>query len=300
MLNQLNARLNEIHDIANKDILVVVGMAKSGTTWVQRMLNTHPEIYCPGEGKFRRLIHGFLKAVTAYNKELDYTNRVVYREGAYYRTWDDAATTTAIQFMIALSWANSEHKDLTRVRYIGDKDTEYHTSESIRVWRDHLFRDARFVHVIRDGRDSAISLMHHKRRTMGMHIDPNSLEFDKFLRDHATEWADNIRRMRTTFRDLPHLYHEVRYEDLLQQPRERLEAILTFLGVDTSPNVVQHILTENTFRKLSGGREAGQEDRDSFYRKGTSGEWEDVLGPRAGQIFTDTSGDLLEELGYKT
>ena len=125
-------------------------------------------------------------------------------------------------------------------------------------------------------------------------------DFDKFLREYAHGWANDIRRVREAFRDLPHLYHEVRYEDLLKETERRLNAILTFLGVEQAPDLVQRIVIENTFRRLSGDREAGTEDRGSFYRKGVAGEWEKILPPRARQIFTDSSGDMLEELGYKT
>jgi len=300
MLDKLNARLDQVGQIANMELLLVVGTAKSGTTWVQRMLDTHPEIYCPGEGKFTPLIRGFTKTVSEYNKELTNTNRVVYPNGAYYRTWDETDITTAFQFMAALCWAKSNHKDFSRVRYIGDKDTRYHNSEMIAAWRDHLFKGAKIVHVIRDGRDSVISLVHHMKRTNSTPIEIGSDEFEKILVDYAKVWAENIRRTRKAFRDRPQLYHEVRYEDLLDEPERRLNAILAFLDVERAPDLVQRIVTENTFLKLSGGRKPGAEDRDSFYRKGVAGEWEKTLSPRARQIFSDSSGDILKVLGYKT
>ena len=300
MLDKLNAHLDQVRQIADKDILLVVGTAKSGTTWVQRMLDTHPEIYCPGEGKFTPLIRGFTKAVSDYNKELANTNKVVYPDGGYYRTWDESAIATAFQFMAALAWANSDHKDFRRVRYIGDKDTRYHNSEMIAAWRDHLFKGARVVHVIRDGRDSAISLVHHMKRTNSTPVEIGSEEFERILGDYAKVWADNIRRTREAFRELPHLYHEVLYEDLLDEPERRLKAMLAFLGVRREQDLVRDIVNENNFRKLSGGRKAGAEDRGSFYRKGVAGEWEKTLSPRARRIFSDASGDMLKELGYKT
>ncbi len=30
----------------------IVGASRSGTTWLQRTLNTHPEVLCKGEGAF--------------------------------------------------------------------------------------------------------------------------------------------------------------------------------------------------------------------------------------------------------
>ena len=279
---------------------MVIGTAKSGTTWVQKMLNGHPEIYCPGESKFTYLVRAFGKAVAEYNRELDFTNRIVYSDGAFYRTWDDIAVATGFQFLAALSWANAEHENIRSVRYIGDKDTAYHTSNLINVWRDLLFNEAKVIHVIRDGRDSAISVLRHRQRVGGYSADVGSVDFDAFLRGYAKEWAANIRRTRAAFREFPHLYFEVHYEDLLQEPAKGLGAIFDFLEVEYSPTLVRNIATENAFFKLSGGRAAGQEDRGSFYRRGTSGEWNEVFDARSKQIFIETSGDLLAELGYDT
>jgi len=297
VLDRLNAHLDAIREIAAKDILVVAGSAKSGTTWVQRMLNTHPEVYCPGEGKFAQLMGGFIKTVTDYNKTLNYTNSVVYREGAFYNPWDDDAIATAFQFMVALAWEGSNHKDLSRVRYIGDKDTVYATS--IEAWRDLLLPGARFIHVVRDGRDTAISNIYHKNRADGTQMDFGGEPFRAFLGDYAREWADNFRRVRAAFAAQPERYHEVRYEDLLAEPARHVTDILNFLGVDASPSQVARVVDENTFRKLSGGREAGQEDRASFYRKGVAGEWRTHFDEKALAVFDRASGGLLRELGYE-
>jgi hypothetical protein len=297
VLDRLNAHLDAIRQIAAKEVLVVAGSAKSGTTWVQRMLNTHPEIYCPGEGKFGQMMAGLVKAVTEYNKSLAYTNSVVYREGHFYNTWDDDAIATAFQFMVALAWEGSNHKDLAGVRYIGDKDTLY--AGSIEAWRDLLLPGARFIHVIRDGRDSAVSNVYHKQRADGRETDFGGPAFRTFLEGYARDWADSVRRVRAAFADRSGLYHEVRYEDLLAEPEARVTGILTFLGVDASPEQVARVVGENTFQKLSGGRASGQEDRASFYRKGVSGEWRTHFDEEALAVFDRASGGLLRELGYE-
>jgi len=294
MLDQLVGKLDLIREVAAKETLVVTGAAKSGTTWLQRMLNSHPEIYCPGEGKFREFALGFVNAANEYNKRLAYTNQVVYSEGgAFYRPWDDGNVAAGIQFLMALSWATSEHKDLARVRYIGDKDTQY--ADNIEIWRDQVLKDARFIHVIRDGRDSAVSIAFHKKRTGAFKLDA---DFHKFLDSYARGWANRVRVMREAFATCPERYHEVRYEDLLADPGSHLSGVLGFLAVDSSPELIGRIVEENSFKRLSGGRASGQEDQTSFYRKGVAGDWQAHFDERARQVFADASGGMLAELGY--
>ncbi|MBI1195529.1 MAG: hypothetical protein GC138_06770 [Gammaproteobacteria bacterium] len=296
MLDQLSEKLDLLREIAAKETLVVAGAAKSGTTWLQRMLNTHPEIYCPGEGKFREFALGFVNAANDYNKHVVYTNQVVYKEGgSFYRPWGDDNIAAGIQFLIALSWATSTHgKDLSRVRYIGDKDTQY--ADNIEVWRDQVFKDARFIHLIRDGRDSAVSIAFHKKRAGNF----DEADFHKFVESYARGWANRVRIMREAFASCPERYHEVRYEDLLSEPASYLGNILGFLGVEATPELIARIVEENSFRKLSGGRESGEENQDSFYRKGVAGDWQTHFDEQARRIFSDASGGMLADLGYDT
>ena len=39
-------------ELRSKQIFFIGGTAKSGTTWVQLLLDAHPEVSCNGEGHF--------------------------------------------------------------------------------------------------------------------------------------------------------------------------------------------------------------------------------------------------------
>ena len=51
-------------------------------------------------------------------------------------------------------------------------------------------------------------------------------------------------------------------------------------------------------RTLSGGREPGEEDRESFFRKGEAGDWENWFTIDQMHEFDERAGELLEALGY--
>jgi hypothetical protein len=93
-------------------------------------------------------------------------------------------------------------------------------------------------------------------------------------------------------------YAEVKYEDLLKNPKEELGRLLEFLGADASEEVVSECVSAASFERLSGGRKRGQE-ASSFYRKGIAGDWKRVFTERNKEDFKAGGGDLLVELGYE-
>ncbi|MDQ3943299.1 MAG: sulfotransferase domain-containing protein, partial [Actinomycetota bacterium] len=91
----------------------------------------------------------------------------------------------------------------------------------------------------------------------------------------------------------------VRYEDLLEHPNEEVERLLGFRGVDTDERLVEHCVSSASFEKLSRGRERGQEDPSSFYRKGVAGDWKYLFDERDRQVYKEEAGELLIRLGYE-
>jgi hypothetical protein len=123
---------------------------------------------------------------------------------------------------------------------------------------------------------------------------------EKTLRKAAQNWA---LRVGQAIEDGPALfgdgYTEVRYEDLLERPNEEVERLLGFLGVDTDERLVEHCVGSASFEKLSRGRERGQEDPSSFYRKGVAGDWKNHFSEEDRRVFKEEAGELLIRLGYE-
>ena len=66
-----------------------------------------------------------------------------------------------------------------------------------------------------------------------------------------------------------------------------------------SPLEIGKIVENNSFRKLSSGRNPGQVDETSHYRKGVSGDWRNYFTNEHKKYFKDQYGDLLIILGYE-
>ena len=58
-------------DFSGVKVFFVCGAPKSGTTWLQRILDAHPQVCCSGEGHFiTRFSSPVSKVVNTYNADL--------------------------------------------------------------------------------------------------------------------------------------------------------------------------------------------------------------------------------------
>ncbi|HZZ31575.1 MAG TPA: sulfotransferase [Phenylobacterium sp.] len=65
--------------------------AKSGTTWLQQVLDAHPEVKCSGEGHFvSRFSIPAAKLINDYTKALSTEAQLVYDGRPYYQSVDQA------------------------------------------------------------------------------------------------------------------------------------------------------------------------------------------------------------------
>lgn len=108
----------------------------------------------------------------------------------------------------------------------GDKTPDYMLSMPFLV---RLFPEARFVHVIRDGRDVALALR-----------DVDWMRQNEVV-DCALYWALRVETARRAGRWLgPHRYCEVRYEDLVRDPAATLRRVCEFLCLRYVDDMLDH------------------------------------------------------------
>src|SRR5579863_3190506 len=94
--------------------------------------------------------------------------------------------------------------------------------------------DALFVHIIRDGRDIALSLM----KMGGFRPFPGSRKPPSLL-ETALYWEWMVRRGRQAGRQIPQNYIEIHYEELVTQPRATLARLGEFLAHDLDYDRIQ-------------------------------------------------------------
>lgn len=108
----------------------------------------------------------------------------------------------------------------------GDKTPDYMLSMPFLV---RLLPEARFVHVVRDGRDVALALR-----------DVDWMRQNEVI-DCALYWALRVQTARRAGRWLgPQRYCEVRYEDLVSNPEASLRRVCGFLGLRYADTMLDH------------------------------------------------------------
>jgi sulfotransferase family protein len=166
-----------------------------------------------------------------------------------------------------------------------DPDNVLHVE---RVKRD--IPNALFVHIIRDGRDVALSL----KKMGGFTPLPWDRSETNSLVATALYWEWMVHRGRAAGRLFPSDYIEIRYEDLMTSPRETLNKLGSF---------IEHELDYDQIQRAGLGRLS--ETNSSFREEGVKekinplGRWKERLSPTDIAAIESTVGACLEENGYQ-
>jgi hypothetical protein len=173
-------------------------------------------------------------------------------------------------------------------RLVGDKTP--HNARSIRTLHA-LWARAKFVHLIRDGRDECLSVLDWE------YADRGPARFASWSEDPVTTvalcWELYLHLGREAGASLdPGLYREVRYESLVVRPAEECETLCGFLGVPYEDAMLN-------FRKRRERTQPGL-DAKKARQPVTSGleDWRSQMTAGDVERFEAAVGDLLDELGY--
>lgn len=288
---------DDLNHISEKDIFFIIGMGKSGTTWLQHILNGHPEISCKGESHaINDLIPKVMKIMEAHNGLIRGKNKMMNQETDGYPEFvPDDATHIARTLLFTLLRAQVGDKE---VKVIGEKTPS--NTHHLQVIKERLVPQAKFIHIIRDGRDGAVSGWHHMHRTASPEwMQEKFPSFLDYVDTFSREWRDHLLKARGIGQAYPGCYLELRYELLHEQPAEQIKRILDFLEVDSREQWIEVCKNAGSFKKLSQGRNQGEEKRDSHFRKGIVGDWRTLFDDACVRKFNEHAGGLLEELGYR-
>jgi hypothetical protein len=153
---------------------------------------------------------------------------------------------------------------------------------------DRLFPDARFVHLIRDGRDAALSFL-----AMPRGIVTETWMHPRTAADFACQWGTEVAAARRLGRRARGRYLEVRYEDLVADVEGVLRRICGFAGLEYEPSMADYAGNVDVSAKPHQQR---------LMQPPTTGvrDWRTQMARSDVQAFEDVAGDLLRDLGYET
>ncbi|MBA2570692.1 MAG: sulfotransferase [Chloroflexi bacterium] len=299
------------------EAVFIVGVSRSGTTLMQRTLDSHSRL--------------------AVAMENHYLGHLVAREGArhYFRRVGDLRDDANVRQLVDLVWSG-EFQRRSRLREISpywrwlmrtvsrddfearllasDRSDRGVFTAIMRTYADvkgkpligektpaHLgyvetlldwYPDARVIHMLRDPR--AIYVSELRRRTERAVTVPYRqlvrvpFLFRAFLLNQvALTWAEAVGRHRTLVHRYPDRYRLVRFEDLVRDPRSTLEGLLDFLGLEWEEEILAQKVVSKGSRRGERGFDAGAAER-----------WEDRIGGPARRWLGSLLGGRLREVGY--
>ena len=147
----------------------------------------------------------------------------------------------------------------------GDKTPHYILSLNTLF---ELFPNSKYIYIVRDGRDVALSLLQKK-------WGPNNVySCALYWKMCNTIQSDTLKKIK----EKGNLF-EIRYEDLLLNPTEVIRQLYDFLQEDIAQNVLISL--------------AHKIKKDNFYK------WKTRMSFQQLKIFESVAGDVLEYYGYE-
>ena len=277
----------------------IVGIGRSGTTLLRLMLDAHPALAIPGETLFLQKLVGrsdisrdqFRDTVTG----AETWGNLTIEAGELRRAIDALAAFTLSDAIRCFFQLYARRRGKARW---GDKTPYY------RVFMpgiQDLLPEAHFIHVIRDGRDSALSYQ-------GLWFGPGD-DFEK----QAKFWRDEILKTRKLASNL-NRYSEVRYETLVTNPEATLRTICADIELDFDPAMLayHHTAEERLaeFKRPFGPADRTPKDIGTFMAihdrarmppdASRIGRWRKEMSRDDLRRYEAIAGPLLRDLRYET
>lgn len=266
--------------------LFVLGVSRSGTTLLRVILDRSSGIAIPDESFFVPLLARRHRRNVDADRFLDDVSRI-----PAIRAWGITAEEVAPyvrprsgtgEAVAAIFEAYAAKAGKPRW---GDKTPMYMRHLPV---LERLFPDAQYVHLVRDGRNAAISFLQMPEGTY-----TRTWAHPQTPGEFACLWRMEVRDARALGRRVgPDRYLEVRYESLVAEPERTVAAICSFAALTFDTSMLEYPSAVDVSEKPHQQR---------LLQPPTAGvrRWQDELGADGVRRFEEIAGDLLEELGYE-
>jgi hypothetical protein len=269
-----------------------LGCGRSGTTLLRAMFDSHPEMAVPAESNFISSM-GSTRSAYEGSQSLNvdrFTDDLFGKHGWGFRRWglplDEVRKALSQRHLhtfadgircVYMLYAEKHGKS----RY-GDKTTHY---ISLIAQLAQLLPEARFVHIVRDGRDVALALL---ESPWGFETIPQA----------AVYWAGSVESGRRAGRWLgAERYCEVPYEDLVTKPDETLQLLCDFIHLKFDGAMLRYFERADEIIAQCESPEHHQR----LFLPPTKGlrDWRTQMSASDAAVFDVIAGDLLADLGYE-
>ncbi len=251
------------------------GMPKSGTTFLQRILDLHPEISCNSEDNLEFLGQSFLDLHKKYNIIL---SSLASRTGAEkYKKIDKEVFLKNFYYLIKEIAINRNQK----VKFIGISDNNFLLNNLVNL--SNIFSNSKTIIIFRNPIDIALSAWDHNQRLYKkeksevhlniMKID-GELDLNKYIIHTSKSWNKQVKYLLLQTEKIPSKFLLITYEDLCVNKKKIVKKIFQHLGCSDDEGIVSKVIEESSLEKM---RKLSSDP--SFFNKGRMNFGEKELDP---------------------
>jgi Sulfotransferase family len=259
----------------------ISGSARSGTTWTLDLFAAHPEVAAVMEPWLFTQTHGVTSVMV----------QIAWVPAAGEALFDRSALRLGVAALVPYAEMVRDLGELTGrwlmravqpgQRFVAVKDPLDVRAAAV------LFPQSRFINVVRDGRNVALSM-----RNASESWDP-TMGRGRAMSWRAEAWRRQVENIRDHREWLGDRYLEVRYEDLRRDTVAATRRLFDFAGIPHDDAILEHVRRTT---ELSAQPEAA---RASGFRGGGRAGWREGFSLRDAVGFDRAAGRLLVELGYE-
>lgn len=271
----------------------IIGHHRSGTTWAYELLTSHPEVAGILESWLFTQSAGIVPLFGPAHWSDEQQAHQLKTHHQLIGLGQLLTRGELVDEMRSLAEKWFSRKLAPHHRFLVEKTPSPYTDVPLVA---ELFPAARFLHVVRDGRDVAVSV-----RAAATTWNPGwnyagakgRLGQIRSFRNVGRSWGWTIRDLRALGRSLGDRYHEVRYEDLHSSSGAAIREMFDFASIPVDEGLLDAARETTAFT----GRFAGGEDQ--FRRAGRTGDWQERFRTLDALAFERGSRGALAMTGYE-
>jgi hypothetical protein len=280
-------------DYNGHNLVFIVGCPRSGTTWLQSLVASHPLAHT---GRESHLFDWYLgPLIRHWNQELEIRDVGL---GNYFREdeFHSLVRNFTLQLLAPMALSLQE----------GELFVEKTPGHGLYLQEiSEMLPQSRYLHILRDGRDVTASMLAASKSWASSWAPRDA-------RNAARTWVKSVTTIREAARSLPSgRFLEVRYEELWNDPRRILSEVMEFLGLKWNDQEVNEAIRRNDARASHGGRtpikrggaysgRGGSEvKKNEFIRRAVPGGWKTDLSWSDKIWFWRIARKTMDEVGYE-
>ena len=276
-----------------ENVIWIFCTARSGSTWLKSMLNDLVEGEVWEEPKVGRLFGEFY---SRYAREKpNQLGRVNYVLGDPTR---EAWTKALRDFVLQTAWAS--HPSITPERYLIVKEPGGAIGAPLLM---DALPESRMVLLVRDPRDFAASVLDAIKKGGWMYegLDEwarRDLSSERavlrYLKVLSKQYVRQMSNGKKAFDSHEGRKIVLKYDDLREDTLGTMRHLCAALAIPVDEQRLARAVVRHSWEKVPE-REKGA---GKFYRKATSGGWQEYLTPEQAKIVEDITAPLMEEFSF--